>query len=147
MAPPRSAAARRGLLALGWLLVVLDGLWHSHRTGLTGHVVGDLPAAAGFALVVAALTAGPAGVLERAPVRWVGTISYGLYLWHLPVLYALRAHGALPADAPVAIVAVLVPSVALAACSWYGLERPALQWLARRRGDVDAQPAAAPAPA
>ena len=60
---------------------------------MTGHVVRDLPAALGFAAVVAAVAAHPPAVLSRAPLRGLGTISYGLYLWHLPVLLWLRFEG------------------------------------------------------
>jgi peptidoglycan/LPS O-acetylase OafA/YrhL len=129
---PGRAGARRCLLVLGALLVVLDGRWHSQGTGLLGHVVGDLPAAAGFGIFVAALAAGPAGLLERAPLRWLGTVSFGVYLWHLPVLYALLARELLPADTAAAYAVVMVPSLALAAMSWYGLERPVMRWAGRR---------------
>jgi peptidoglycan/LPS O-acetylase OafA/YrhL len=130
---PRHPAGRRALLLAGAALVVANGAWHSHGTALVGHVVGDVPAAAGFGLVVAALAAGPAGVLDRAPARWLGAVSYGLYLWHLPVLYALLAHGLLPGEPALAIVTVLGPSLALAALSWYGIERPILRLTQRRR--------------
>ena len=131
---PRTAAQRRGLLAAGWALVVFDAWWHHDGTGVLGHVLKDLPAAAGFGLVVAALAAGPAGLLERRPIRWLGTVSYGTYLWHMPVLFALREGGALPHAAGPAFALVLALTLAFAACSWHGVERPALRWAARRAG-------------
>ena len=73
-----------------------DAWWHHQGTGMTGHVVRDLPAALGFAAVVAAVAARPPAVLSRAPLRGLGTISYGLYLWHLPVLLWLRFEGLMP---------------------------------------------------
>ena len=78
-------------------LVCADAWWHHQGTGMTGHVVRDLPAALGFAAVVAAVAARPPAVLSRAPLRGLGTISYGLYLWHLPVLLWLRFEGLMPA--------------------------------------------------
>jgi peptidoglycan/LPS O-acetylase OafA/YrhL len=129
---PRRAWSRRAMLVAGGALVVLDGIWHHDGTGAAGHVLRDLPAGAGFGLVVAGLAAGPAGLLELAPVRWLGTVSYGTYLWHMPVLFLLRARGLLPATAGPALAAVLAPTLALAACSWYGVERPVLTWAARR---------------
>ena len=63
---------------------------------MTGHVVRDLPAALGFAAVVAAVAARPPAALSCAPLRGLGTISYGLYLWHLPVLLWLGFEGLLP---------------------------------------------------
>jgi peptidoglycan/LPS O-acetylase OafA/YrhL len=64
------------------------------------HFPGDgaLPAVLGAALVLHAVHGGlrvPA--LELRPVRWVGLISYGLYLWHWPLLALNRAYSL---DAP-----------------------------------------------
>jgi peptidoglycan/LPS O-acetylase OafA/YrhL len=139
---PGRAGVRHALLAVGAALVAADGWWHSGGTGLAGHVLLDLPAAAGFALVVCGLAGGPARLLELAPVRRLGVLSYGLYLWHLPVLFALRETGQLPAGAPAALAVVLAPALALAAISWHAVERPALRWSAavggRRRPPVPA---------
>ena len=75
--------------------------------------------------------------LDVAPLRWVGERSYGLYLWHWPVLVLLQAAypdavawWALPA-------AALLLTVAAAALSYRYVERPirrsgfraALRWL------------------
>jgi peptidoglycan/LPS O-acetylase OafA/YrhL len=73
-----------GLLVAGAGLVAANAWWHHQGTGVTGHIVRDLPAAAGFAVVVAAVVARPPAALSCAPLRGLGTISYGLYLWHLP---------------------------------------------------------------
>jgi peptidoglycan/LPS O-acetylase OafA/YrhL len=108
-------------------------VWHSGGTGFAGHVLRDVGGAAGFGLIVAAVAAGPAGLLERAPSRYLGRVSYGLYLWHLPVLYALLARGDLPHGPLAAMAAVLVPSLLLATASWYGVERPLLR-LTQRSG-------------
>ncbi len=129
---PRSAAARRAILAVGALIVLSNGIWHSNGTGFAGHVVRDLPAGVGFGMVVAALAGGRSGLLEYTPIRWVGVVSYGLYLWHLAVLWVLLAHDMLPNHPAAAIVAVLLPSLALGAISWYCLERPILRWAGRR---------------
>ena len=43
-----------------------------------------------------ALAARPGRVLSSAPLRALGTISFGLYLWHMPVLYALQLHERFP---------------------------------------------------
>lgn len=129
---PKRPARRRALLAAGALLVIANGVWHADGTGLAGHVLRDLPAAVGFAAVVAALAAGPAGLLEWPPVRWLGTVSFGAYLWHMPVLLVLLERGWLPASPPAALAAVLAPTLAVSALSWYGLERPTLR-LGQRR--------------
>jgi peptidoglycan/LPS O-acetylase OafA/YrhL len=145
-APAR--ATRVGLLVAGAAAVLANGLWHAHGTGLLGHVVLDLPAAAGFAAIVAALATGPGGVLDTAPMRALGTISYGTYLWHMPVLYWLRLRHLLPDRPALAFLAVLGPTLALATLSWFGVERPVLNRLSRRRRTKArrrAEPVATPA--
>lgn len=131
---PRTAWQRRGLLVAGALLVALDAVWHHDGTGALGHVLKDLPAGAGFGLVVAGLAAGPPGLLERAPLRWLGTVSYGTYLWHMPILFLLRESHRLPQNPAAAFAAVLLPALAVAALSWYGVERPLLAWATARPG-------------
>jgi peptidoglycan/LPS O-acetylase OafA/YrhL len=64
-------------------------------------------------------------------LAWMGTISYGLYLWHYPILRAIgkaEIIRGLEGWAAVACVGVagLVASVMAAAASWYLLERPAM---------------------
>ena len=62
----------------------------------------------------------------------LGTISYGFYLWHVPVLMVLRGYGLLPLDPVLGTAVALVPSLALATLSWFACERPVLRWTARR---------------
>ncbi len=54
----------------------------------------------------------------------LGTLSYGIYLWHYPVVRYLRAEFAWP----VVVVAGLALSSALAALSFYTLERWAMRY-------------------
>jgi peptidoglycan/LPS O-acetylase OafA/YrhL len=72
-------------------------------------------------------------ILDLPPVRWVGVRSYGIYLWHWPVLALLLAAFPRWQDAPatswlVGTLAVVV-SVAVAALSYRFVEDPI-----RRRG-------------
>lgn len=74
----------------------------------------------------------------RHPVpTWLGLISYGIFLWQLPVLIALIDIGALdwwPVHRfPVLLVGTFVGTVICAAISFYVLERPLMRWGRRRR--------------
>jgi hypothetical protein len=61
--------------------------------------------------------------LSWAPLRWVGRISYGLYLWHWPVYLTLteRRTGL---DGVSLLALRVAVSVAFAAVSFYAVERP-----------------------
>jgi peptidoglycan/LPS O-acetylase OafA/YrhL len=94
-------------------------------------------AVAGFLLAPLVLGRDDAysAALASRPARSVGTVSYGLFLWHLPVFTALYAltgarffsGGLLP------LLAIGLPvSLLLAWLSWVGVERPAMRWAARR---------------
>ena len=100
---------------------------------MTGHVVRDLPAALGFAAVVAAVAARPPAVLSCAPLRGLGTISYGLYLWHLPVLLWLRFEGLLPARLRRPVDRGRGAQRAVAIASWVLVERPVIEAAGRWR--------------
>lgn len=72
-------------------------------------------------------------VFAWRPLRWVGLVSFSLYLWHMPVLYALMGAGVtgrLPLLAP---LLVLSAALAVSALSWWLFERPqrGIRW--RRR--------------
>lgn len=77
------------------------------------------------------------------PLDYLGEISYGIYLWHLPVLMTLLGMSALRGSALLATTLGIV--VALSALSWHVLERPCMRAAARRWGGqaqaVPARPA------
>ena len=126
-------AATWALLAGGMALVVANGWWHVPGTGLAGHVLRDFPSAVGFAAIMVAVVSRPPGWLDLPPVRWLGTVSLGAYLWHMPVIYWLRIHGHFPEQPLPAALAVLVPTFVLASLSWYLLEQRVLRRAARWR--------------
>lgn len=130
---------KRGLITAGIALIAVDALVkaaapaYGLEMGTLFVAVRDLPSAVGFALIIAALALAPRGrVLGGRLLVGIGTISYGFYLWHVPVLLVLRGHGLLPMDPLLGSLVAFLPSLALAVLSWFAIERPVLRWTARR---------------
>jgi peptidoglycan/LPS O-acetylase OafA/YrhL len=67
-------------------------------------------------------------VFSIAPLRWFGTISYGLYLWNW-LFISLTPHG--QALGGTARLAGGIAAVGVAAASWYLLEQPILRFKGR----------------
>ncbi len=131
--------SKRLLIAAGMTLVLTDALVKAAApaNGIDVTVlfsaIRDLPSAIGFALVVAALAVAPrSSVVGGRLLAGIGTISYGFYLWHVPVLMVLRGYGLLPLDPVLGPLVALAPSLAISTLSWFAIERPVLNWTARR---------------
>ena len=77
--------------------------------------------------VVVAVVAHPASRLGAAlgcrPIRWLGVRSYGIYLWHLPVI-VLTSPAADTGTNPLRAAGQVTASVGLAALSWRYVEEP-----------------------
>lgn len=63
--------------------------------------------------------------LEFPPIKWIGVISYGLYLWHWPVFLLTQRYLAI--SAPFKNTVAIILSIILAAISFFLWERPFLQ--------------------
>jgi peptidoglycan/LPS O-acetylase OafA/YrhL len=63
-------------------------------------------------------------------MAWLGLISYGIFLWHFPVLLTLRTHGTTGFFALLA--AGLAITIPVSAASYYLLERPVMKLKYRR---------------
>jgi peptidoglycan/LPS O-acetylase OafA/YrhL len=60
-------------------------------------------------------------ILDWKPLAWVGSVSYALYLWHVPIIdLAVRGFG----DSLSVRIAAVVASVGVAAISFYFVEKP-----------------------
>lgn len=57
-------------------------------------------------------------------MRWLGSRSYGIYLWHYPVLFLIAAA---TGNNQVAMIAGLAVSLVIAEASWRWLEQPVLR--------------------
>lgn len=78
-------------------------------------------------MILSAATAPPQllrWLLELPFMRWTGKISYGLYIWHIPVFYSAFK---LPVHEYVQSTIGIVGTYAVAAASYYYLELPFLK--------------------
>jgi peptidoglycan/LPS O-acetylase OafA/YrhL len=91
----------------------------------------------------------PARLLRLWPLVLVGRVSYGLYLWHLPIFEVVFRYGA-DWGAPMRVAVGLVASAAATAASWKLIESPLRSYrrrsrVERPRRDADAGQGADPA--
>ena len=77
----------------------------------------------GAVAVLIAAGRGPARLLTLAPVRFIGQISYSLYLWHWPLL-VLPAAALGAALAPNQVAGLMCLAVVVAWLSWRYVETP-----------------------
>jgi peptidoglycan/LPS O-acetylase OafA/YrhL len=132
---PASAPAQTGQGRLGRILLDVIGfaglagigvmVW---RTGEYSPFLyrGGLVVLAVATVAVVAAVACPGtlvgAALGWAPLRWIGARSYGIYLWHYPVIVLTT-----PANAGVSLpraAAQIAASVVIAALSWRFVEEP-----------------------
>jgi peptidoglycan/LPS O-acetylase OafA/YrhL len=82
-------------------------------------------------VVVAPVAMEQRGVIARVlavpPLVWLGTISYGVYLWHWPIFLALNGERTGWSGLPL-FAARCGATVAVAAASWWLIERPIRRW-------------------
>jgi peptidoglycan/LPS O-acetylase OafA/YrhL len=112
-----------GLVALAWAITHFSG--SNEALYPDGLVFAAL--AAGVVVAAAAAPGLIAGVLGWGPLRWLGVRSYGIYLWHWPVIAlfaAVAGPGRNPAETRLAETAL---PIALAALSWRFVEEPILR--------------------
>jgi peptidoglycan/LPS O-acetylase OafA/YrhL len=119
---PRSIA-----IALGWIGLAMIGAAVTMLTTKTpwpGYAA-VLPVMGTAAVIMAGFSAGkggPVSVLGTPPFRWVGGLSYSLYLWHWPLLViATEVRGELSQLEGLAIVGV---SAILAWITFRTIENP-----------------------
>jgi acetyltransferase len=71
-----------------------------------------------------------AAILGSAPARFLGRISYGVYLWHLPMLIFFQRESKIPIFQGHFVeffLATAVSATVLGTASWYLVERPLLR--------------------
>ena len=86
------------------------------------------------AVIHASSSSGPTGrLLSWGPLRWIGLISYGLYLWHWPVIVILSSQRTGWTGWQLG-AARLVVTFAVSALSYYLLEMPVRRGVLTRLG-------------
>ncbi len=133
MAPVATSPTARGVLTVVGLAGVAGTLTLTYA--LTGTVAFDyrggflLSALSAAAIVVGSVCVpgGPlARVLSLRPMVWMGTVSYGAYLWHFPVFIELDA--ARTGLTGLSLLAVrFATTFVLAGLSYYLVERPVME--------------------
>ena len=141
--PQPRAQARRTLHRVGPVAaVVLAVFWV--RAGTPGGLPTDFMFKGGFLLcaALAALVVADARLVESGwfavglawrPLHFIGTISYGIYLWHWPVIVYLNGTRTGLSTWPLDLLRVAV-TLAVSTASYYLVERPIR--LAKLRGGV-----------
>lgn len=110
------------LVVLAWFAAVVP--WSSGLTYRGGLL---LMSVAALALVLAAANPTPLAVLLAVPpLRWMGSRSYGLYLWHWPLI-VLATRLAAPEHAVAAGVVAVVVAGVVAELSYRYVEMPMRQ--------------------
>jgi peptidoglycan/LPS O-acetylase OafA/YrhL len=137
-ARPGPPARRRPFVALLGIagLAVTAYLW-THLSGTSNWLFhgGLALAALSTAAIVAAIVLRPEGVVARAfsvaPLRLLGIVSYGVYLWHWP-LFLVITQRRTGLTGPALLSARLAAVAAATALSWFLIERPVLERRAPR---------------
>ena len=112
-----------GLSVLAWELVHVTGRGSAvYQGGIA------LAALAAGAVVVAAASSGAVGrMIGWAPLRWIGVRSYGIYLWHWPVIAIFAARAGAESTTFGVRAAETALTITLAAASWRWIEAPILR--------------------
>ena len=126
---PRSAVGRNLMTGIGLALIVAPAILYTPDTRFPGLTA--LPPCLGAALLIAGGDTGSSLVgrlLSWTPIRFIGLISYSLYLWHWPVI-VFRSSGSFLLYAnqwPEKLVKLVLLgiSIVLATLSWRFVERP-----------------------
>ena len=129
---PAAVRAIGGWLGLGTIVVAV---WRFSDLTLFPGAMAIVPVAATVLVLTAGtdrLRGGPGALLDRRPMAWIGARSYGIYLWHWPMLVLAAARFG-PLTAAQRIGALMLV-FGVAALSYRWIENPARRsaWLGAR---------------
>jgi peptidoglycan/LPS O-acetylase OafA/YrhL len=130
-APSIRLALRWGVAPAALTLLVLP---FTHLpVGLLSGWPGSLAAVLTLPLVAFAVSTTSGGAQWMYVPLWVGRRSYGIYLWHFPLLSLFVHHSPAVIPDPARRPAAVAATVAVSAASYAWLERPILRRKARLR--------------
>ena len=128
------------LAATGFVFAFLGQMGVPSLLTRQPYITPILPALVALLLYHLNFSARMAIVFDNRVFRYLSTISFGVYLWHWPVMELLRIYW-VPTFRMFGVTsgttwlmlsaAVLVLSCALASLSWHCLEKPILRWARR----------------
>jgi peptidoglycan/LPS O-acetylase OafA/YrhL len=118
------AAAIIAIIAIPGILMIFTSEWNDRYMFLAGYTLMALGSAAMILLAVSPGSDALKGLLSFRPLVWIGSVSYGVYLWHYPI-FAYFEGLELPRIFKLAAMWGVV--FAVAGLSYYGLERPFLR--------------------
>ncbi len=128
---PMKGALSQLLVIAGWLALaalIVDAFVIDSATVPYPGLAAIVPTAAGVLLIASGTERnGPGALLSLMPIRFIGKISYSLYLWHWPMLIlgGLYLGGPLrQALDPVQAYALALFSIPVATVSWGLVEEP-----------------------
>jgi len=114
-----------GLVALGAAAHYATGsAAQFHRGLLIAVAVAAVAVVAPVALDQRGLVA---RVLALPPLVWLGTISYGIYLWHWPIFLAINGARTGASGLPLFVVRCIA-TLGVATASWWVIEHPVRRW-------------------
>jgi peptidoglycan/LPS O-acetylase OafA/YrhL len=116
-----------GLVGLAGTVVLTATLSGSSHVAYRGGFLCSALSAAALITGAVCVARGPiARALSLRPLVWMGTVSYGAYLWHFPV--ALELDSARTGTSGVTLLTLRVATTfTLAALSYYLVERPVME--------------------
>jgi peptidoglycan/LPS O-acetylase OafA/YrhL len=115
-----------GLLGVGALSLVAGVVALYHLGAFADFLMGT-----GFALLLTAVVLSPpatplSAVLASRPLWFLGEISYGVYLWHFPVIRQLALFHLVGSNYLLALAEVALVTIAIASATYVIVERPFL---------------------